>query len=257
MTLAAETQIQDYACNGVTDDFAIPFKWYEQSDIKVIKKTVATGAESALTLNVDYTITGGTLDDNTQQYTGGNVHFAAAPASTFEIWVYRKVSEIQDYDYNTTGPFPASSHEAALDKLTAMIQHFRFLFSRALLFKKTSDFSDVEFPELEASTVIVVNDDGDGLECAPSSDLGLYTSAYQNGSASIANGATSKSITFATPFASTSYAVNANILNTTDATPQAQPLVITAKATTGFTVSWPDATDSANYVLEYLAMEIV
>jgi hypothetical protein len=79
------------------------------------------------------------------------------------------------------------------------------------------------------------------------------TDSVRSGTASISSGVTSKSVTFSTAFASTNYSINCNLMNTTDASPQFQPITITAKSTTGFTASWNVATDSANYNLEYSA----
>lgn len=74
---------------------------------------------------------------------------------------------------------------------------------------------------------------------------------FKAGSSTIANGATSKAITFATTFGSTNYAISAVLNNTADADPQYQPLSVLAKAATGFTIEWNNALDSANYVLEW------
>jgi hypothetical protein len=74
------------------------------------------------------------------------------------------------------------------------------------------------------------------------------------GSESVTNGATSKAITFSTAFSNTSYAVIANLVNTTDSSVQYQPILVTAKSTTGFTANWNVPTDSANYLVDYIAV---
>jgi hypothetical protein len=65
-------------------------------------------------------------------------------------------------------------------------------------------------------------------------------------------GNTSVVVTFGTPRGAATYRLFAQLENTTDATPMIQPVEITAKATTGFTVSWPAPLDSGNYILDYL-----
>lgn len=73
------------------------------------------------------------------------------------------------------------------------------------------------------------------------------------GEVTIASGASSKAVTFSTAFVDTTYAVVWSIKNTTDVSPIFLQGVITAKATTGFTVTFNTPTDTANYALDYLA----
>lgn len=77
------------------------------------------------------------------------------------------------------------------------------------------------------------------------------------GVSSISNGASTVSVVFTTPFADTSYAIVCYVLNVTDATPIQLTTVITTKATTGFTATLNAPTDSANYVLSYIACSAV
>lgn len=76
---------------------------------------------------------------------------------------------------------------------------------------------------------------------------------YRSGTASIASGVATKAVTFSSALPSTNYSITCTLMNTTDASPQFQPITITAKSTTGFTASWNTNTDSANYNLEYSA----
>lgn len=77
---------------------------------------------------------------------------------------------------------------------------------------------------------------------------------YRAGSQSLSSGDSSKTVTFSTAFSSTNYRVTAQLVNTTDASPQFQAVTITAKTTTTFTAKWNAGTDSANYVLDYIAI---
>lgn len=71
------------------------------------------------------------------------------------------------------------------------------------------------------------------------------------GQVTLTQGTTSKAITFATSFGSTNYAIDAGMRNTTDGSPIHVPVLVIAKAATGFTVEWSDAVPSANYSLEW------
>lgn len=76
----------------------------------------------------------------------------------------------------------------------------------------------------------------------------------QSGAEAIGNAATTAAITFGTAHADANYQVICTVENTTDVTPLVLAAIITAKATTGFTATLSAATDSANYVLNWLVV---
>jgi hypothetical protein len=79
----------------------------------------------------------------------------------------------------------------------------------------------------------------------------------RSNSIAVASGVKTKAITFSTTLGTTNYGVVANLINLTDTTPQIQPVCITVKTATGFTASWSADTDSANYLLDYIATPFV
>lgn len=76
---------------------------------------------------------------------------------------------------------------------------------------------------------------------------------FRAGQKTVSSGVTTVSVTFSTAV-TTSYVPTCTWMNTTDANPQFQPVVITAFSTTGFTATWNVPTDSANYVLNWIVM---
>jgi len=66
---------------------------------------------------------------------------------------------------------------------------------------------------------------------------------------------TSKSIVFDKAMDNADYALFVNISNTTDATPSMYVYTITAKTTTGFTVSFSDPIDSTNYKIDWTGVQ--
>ena len=64
----------------------------------------------------------------------------------------------------------------------------------------------------------------------------------------------SKSVTFTSAYADTNYTISVMMNNTVDANPAIYPTIISAKATTGFTVLFSGDIDSANYELEWIAV---
>jgi hypothetical protein len=72
----------------------------------------------------------------------------------------------------------------------------------------------------------------------------------------LALGATSVAVTFPSSLAGSGYIVNAQMINTTDALPEFQPVTITAKTANGFTATWNNPTDTAHYKLDYLVPSV-
>jgi len=90
-----------------------------------------TGVETTQTLTTDYTVT------NAGNDLGGNVVFNTAPADGNTVFIRRSLPITQLTDYVENDPFPAESHEDALDKLTMLIQQGALDEDRAILFPQT------------------------------------------------------------------------------------------------------------------------
>lgn len=78
-----------------------------------------------------------------------------------------------------------------------------------------------------------------------------------DGEAAIGNAASSLVVPFPATLqtGNTTPRVVAWMINTTDANPQFQDVVITARSATGFTASWNAPTDTANYKLAYIVID--
>ena len=73
----------------------------------------------------------------------------------------------------------------------------------------------------------------------------------QMGEAIIGINGTNVTVTLPIPLASTSYVVIGEFVNTVDPTPQFQPVTVTQKTTSAFTVTWNAPVDTSNYRLAY------
>jgi len=156
MTVSSSASRNYYSGNGATTVFAYTFKIFDESQVKVIARA-ADGTETVKTLTTHYTVSGvGT--------SGGNVTMLVAPASGTKLTLVRNVPLTQETDYTPNDPFPAESHEAALDKLTMLVQQLQEQVNRALAFSPSSAFSSVAFPDLIAGYYIRGNAAGTGLE---------------------------------------------------------------------------------------------
>lgn len=158
MTVSTSTSTASYAANGSTTTFAYPFKIFNDSDLVVILRNTTTSVETVQVLNSAYTVTGA------GNVAGGNVVFGTAPASGNTIFIRRQLPVTQEVDYVPNDPFPAETHEAALDKLTMLVQQTKTDTDRAILFPQ-SDLSgsfNNTLPIATARASSVVSFDGNG-----------------------------------------------------------------------------------------------
>lgn len=92
-------------------------------------------------------------------------------------------------------------------------------------------------------------DKGDTGETGPQGPAG--SAVVLSGRQAIDNAATTVSVVFTTEQANTDYTPLVTLVNTADSNPSMYGYMVTAKATTGFTVKLSSATDSENYVLDW------
>lgn len=107
MTQQAVTPWTFYVGDAVQTTFAYPWRIGASSDLEVYLADVLTTA---------YTVTG------VGSATGGNVVFFSAPPANQIVFLRRVTPQTQETDYVAGDPFGAEAHEAALDKLTRMVQ---------------------------------------------------------------------------------------------------------------------------------------
>lgn len=120
MTVSSILSRWSYTGNGATTAFAYTNRIFADSDLKVY----VDGALKVLT--TDYTVSG---VDNPG---GGNVTFGAAPANGASVVIVRDVPATQPVDYQPNDPFPAETHEKALDRATVLVQQLETDIARSL-----------------------------------------------------------------------------------------------------------------------------
>ena len=114
MTIQDTSSDQQYTGDGVVTIFSFDMKTLDPATIFVY-------------INGGPVITGFTTTLNLDQETspGGNVTFDVAPADGASVSLLRELPLNQETDYVPYDPFPANSHERALDKLTAIDQQLQ------------------------------------------------------------------------------------------------------------------------------------
>jgi len=128
MTISTTKNRVDYIGGGGENTFPYTFRIFNDEDLKVYVATVLQ------TLGVDYTVTGAGDD------TGGNVVFATAPTALAAVAIVRELEIIQETDYTEGDKFPAETHEAALDKLTMLIQQMAYAITQTTPATSNTDY---------------------------------------------------------------------------------------------------------------------
>lgn len=125
MTVSTTESRIGYNGNGATTAFAFPYRFLTNADL-VVTLVRADTTQVVQTLNTDYTVTGAGDD------AGGTVTMVVPPATGQQLVIVRDVPLTQETDYISGDPFPAESHETALDKLTMISQRLNNLISRSI-----------------------------------------------------------------------------------------------------------------------------
>jgi len=167
MTVSSTTTKNSYSGDGSTTTFAYAFKIFADADLTVILRSAA-GTETVQTLTTNYTVT------NAGNANGGNVEFVTAPASGVTVVIRRNMAQTQSTDYVANDPFPAATHEDALDRLTFIAQQQQEEVDRSIKLSRTNTMTSTEFTvgaTDRANKVLAF--DGNG-ELSVTQELGTY-----------------------------------------------------------------------------------
>ena len=134
MTVSTDTRRVQYATNGTTGPFTVTFPFLESSHLAVTH-TDSSGVDTALVLNVDYTVSGTNISTTVSYPAGGT------------ITIDRDIAITQELDLRDGDEFPADSVEDALDKLTMILQQISVEAGRTLRAPEIT----ADFPELPAA----------------------------------------------------------------------------------------------------------
>jgi hypothetical protein len=167
MTVSSTTTKNSYSGDGSTTVFAYGFKIFAAADLKVILRS-STGTETVQTLTTHYSVS------NVGNTNGGNVTFGSAPASGVTVVIRREAALTQATDYVANDPFPAATHEDALDKLTFLAQQQQEEIDRSIKLSRTNTMTSTEFTvgaTDRASKVLAFDSSG---EISVTQELGTY-----------------------------------------------------------------------------------
>lgn len=124
MTITSTSVSVSYAGDDSSVNFAVPFAFFGADEITVRLRDAA-GALTLLTRGVQYNVTGGAGST-------GTIVATAAPSAGTTWIVRRQTARTQQVIYTDYDPFPAPTHELAIDRLTAQSQETDESVGRAL-----------------------------------------------------------------------------------------------------------------------------
>ena len=154
MTVSSTTRSIAYTGDASTVDFPVTYKFLgtgSTAELEVIERVISTGAETTKTYSTHYTVTGGSGST-------GTVSAVSAPAATVEWHIRRVTTATQGTDYTANDAFPADTHEAALDRLTMIIQEKADDLTGAAILPATyTGAASPNLPEPTASAVLSWN----------------------------------------------------------------------------------------------------
>lgn len=153
MSLSTTASRISYNGDGASVTFAFPYYFIAASDLKVL----VGGVQMALT--TDYTVSGAGVS------TGGSITLNVAPAvGTNNIVIYRDPDQLQASQFPSNDPFPSKTTEAALDKLTMLVQRCRDLLNRSFTLPDSdASGASTTIPTPAPSKLIGWNSSGNAL----------------------------------------------------------------------------------------------
>jgi hypothetical protein len=167
MTVSSLKTVISADGDGSTTEFPYDFKIFADGDLTVILRSAA-GTETVQTLTTDYSVT------NAGNASGGNVVFVTAPASGVTVLIRRDMDLTQSTDYTPNDPFPATSHEDALDRLTFIAQQQQEELDRSIKLSRTNTMTSTEFTvgaTERANKILAFDSSG---EISVTQELGTY-----------------------------------------------------------------------------------
>lgn len=154
MTVSTTTSKVSNVGDGLTP-FPVTFAFYADTDLEVIERTIATGAETTKTLTTDYTVSGGGGS------TGTVTPVASVPASV-EWHIRRALPKTQGTALPVAGALPSGNVEEMADRAVMLIQQLQEELDRCLKFPKSDGSLTTELDSSVDRASLFLNFDANG-----------------------------------------------------------------------------------------------
>jgi hypothetical protein len=175
MTVSSTNNKIQYTADGIIVEFIYNFKIFSASDL-----IVTTFINDVETIVTNYTVQG------VGEALGGTITFTLAPTATTVVTILRLVPVVQGTDYVPNDPFPAASHEDALDYLTFIDQQQDQDLAQSIKYPNSDPLIGNTLPvqSIRAGGVMGFDDDGaptvaSGVMLDDLSDLSIFTDAAE------------------------------------------------------------------------------
>jgi len=163
ITISDTTPRVQYTAANTQTTFSVPFEFFNNSDLVVIK--TSGGTDTTLAFNASppdaskYSVTGAGASG------GGSITLGGASTNGDIYTIFRELPIARTTDFSASGSFPVETLNTELDKIVAMSQQLE----RDLKFSPkasatTSNTFDLTFPNLVANKILSVNSAGNALE---------------------------------------------------------------------------------------------
>ena len=175
MTISTTTLKNSYSGNGSTTSFAYTYPINTTSEITVIERS-ATGTETVKTEGTGSTNYG--IVDNGAA--GGTITMVTAPANGTTLIILRNTDFTQETDYVANDPFPAETHEDALDKLQMQNQELQEELDRSIKLSRTNTMTSTEFTvdaTNRANKILAFDENG---EISVTQELGTFVGNWSS-----------------------------------------------------------------------------
>lgn len=171
MTVPSTTTRVTYAGDGLSTAFPVSFYFLANADL-VVLLVDSDGNSTTQVLTTNYTVAGAGVE------AGGTVTMLVAPPSGYTLVIYRDPAVTQLTDYQPNDPFPAETHERALDKLTMIAQRARELVTRSFrLADSDTSGASTTLPTPTPNNIIGWDNTGAGLANYTAADFATLATA--------------------------------------------------------------------------------
>lgn len=168
MTVSNTNNTMKYTGGGGTT-LPYTFQIFAAGDLVVTQIITATGISTTLGLNSGYTV------DGVGSGSGGNVYLTVDPGSAYTIVIQRVLGLTQGIHYVPNDPFPSTSHEQALDRLTMITQQLQEQINRCIKLNLLSA-GNITFPTPQAGMLLAWADNVGNIGNVPVPSLAVGVS---------------------------------------------------------------------------------
>jgi hypothetical protein len=146
--------------NGTASVFPFTFKVFQDEDLEVVRATTASGLQSTLVLDSDYTVS---LNADQDGSPGGSVTLTAGVLATgYTIIISSSIDELQETDITNNGGFYPEVITNALDLLTILVQQLQEQVNRSIKLPTTDPALQVELASAAQRAGLLLGFDSSG-----------------------------------------------------------------------------------------------